>query len=408
MNFNFSRMTLVSVSVLSLTVLSGCSNLNGGLNSATQAFSQKAPQPKINRADPYDSYYGSVKKQDQGAAYSPKISRTVTKAVFKTTAPKRYVVNKGDTLWGISHKFLNNPAYWPEIWDVNQKVQNPHLIYPGDVLYIYEGGKRRIKQSDGSVVEKLVPQLRIERRGGGEPISTLAPFLVWPRVLDEHTIKNAPYIVNAREANLLIEKDQTVYVRNLADRHAGGRYAIFHTGKMLKDTESGQEFGNEVVYTGFLEVEQPALNAEVATATVSESIREIRPGDRLLYIEDETHSLKAPIQAPNRKIRGTIISLFDAELLSGQTQVVAINKGARDGIKPGYTLGVFSPGKTVNDPYQKTKQKFFWDPVTATEVKLPPGRAATAIVYKVLDGISYALINESTHEVKTGFKVGNP
>jgi hypothetical protein len=177
---------------------------------------------------------------------------------------------------------------------------------------------------------------------------------------------------------------------------------------MLKDPDSGREFGNEVVYTGFLEVEQPALNAEVATATVSESLREIRPGDRLLYIEDETHNLNAPIAAPTRKIRGTVISLFDAELISAQTQVIVINKGARDGIKAGHTLGIFSPGKTVNDPYIKTKQKRFWDPVTATTVDLPPARAATAIVYKVLDGVSYALINESTHEVREGFKVGNP
>ncbi len=408
MIFNFSRMTFVSVSVLSLSVLNGCSNLDKDVDTATQTLSQNTPAASVNRIDPYDSYYGDVKKQSQQTTYSPKILRTVTKAVFKTTAPKRYVVKKGDTLWRVSNKFLNNPSYWPEIWDVNQKVKNPHLIFPGDILHIYEGGKRRIKQSDGSIVDKLVPQLRIERKGGGEPISTLTPFLVWPRVLDENTIKKAPYIVNARGANLLIEKDQTVYVRNLADRHPGGRYAIFHTGKKLKDLESGQEFGNEVVYTGFLEVEQPALNAEVATATVSESIREIRPGDRLLYIEDETHSLKAPIQIPNKKIRGSVISLFDAELISAQTQVIVINKGARDGIKAGYTLGIFAPGKTISDPYIKTKQKYFWDPVTAIEVKLPPSHAATAIVYKVLDGISYALINESTHEVKPGYKVGNP
>jgi len=401
MNFNFSRMATISVSVLSLSILSGCSNFSSGSGATTNT---------TNSVDPYDSYYGSVKKQNQSDVYSPKIVRTNTysKALFKTTAPKRYVVKRGDTLWGISHKFLNNPSYWPEIWDVNQKVQNPHLIYPGDVLYIYEGGKRKVRQADGSYVEKLVPQLRIERRGGGEPISTLSTFLVWPRVLDEQTIKKAPYIVNAREANLLIEKDQTVYVRNLADRQPGGRYAIFHTNKELKDPESGQKFGHEVVYTGFLEVEQPALHAEVATATVSESLREIRPGDRLLYIKDETHTLKAPIQSPNRKIRGSVISLFDAEIISAQTQIIVINKGARDGIKAGYTLGIYSPGKTVSDPYNKTKQKYFWNPVTSTTIKLPPGRAATAIVYKVLDGISYALINESTHEVKTGFKVGNP
>ncbi len=403
MNLKFSHMTFVSMSVLSLSVLSGCSNLGDGFNTATQKTSATA----VSHADPYNNYYGDVEKQKQ-PTYAPKINRTVTKAVFKTTAPKRYVVKKGDTLWGISQKFLNNPSYWPEIWDVNNKVRNPHLIFPGDVLYIYEGGKRKIRQANGTIIEKLVPRLRIERKGGGEPISTLSPFLVWPRVLDDNTINKAPYIVTAREANLLIEKGQTVYVKNLSDHQPGGRYAIFHTGKILTDIETGKEFGNEVAYTGFLEVEQPAYNAEVATATVSESLREIRPGDRLLYIEDETHNLKAPISKPNKKIRGTVISLFDAEIISGQTEVIVINKGARDGIKAGHTLGIYSPGKTVKDPHNKTKQKYFWDPVTATEVKLPPGRAATAIVYKVLDGLSYALINDSTHAVKKGYKVGNP
>jgi len=408
MTFNFSHLTLVSVSVLSLAVLNGCSNMGEEFNSATQSLSQKSAQPIVNSVDPYDSYYGNVRRQNQQSKYSPKIVRKVTKPVFKTTAPKRYVVKKGDTLWGISHKFLNNPGYWPEIWDVNQKVKNPHLIYPGDILHIYEGGRRRIKMSDGSVVEKMVPQLRIERKGGGEPISTLGAFLVWPRVLDSDTIKNAPYIVNGENANLLMEQGQTVYVKNLADRQAGGRYAIFNVGKMLTDPDTRQEYGNEVKYTGFLEVERPALNTDVATATIAESIREIRRGDRLLWIEDETHTLKAPIQIPKIKVRGSVISLFDAELIAGQTRIVTINQGARNGIKPGYTLGVFSPGRTVDDPLEKTKPKYSWEPVVAAKVNLPPARVATAIVYKVLNDISYALVTESTHAIKNGYKIGNP
>ena len=407
MTFNFSQMTLVSVSVLSLSVLGGCSNLDDKFKASTQAYSQKNPKPLVNRADPYDNYYGNVAQQDQEKAYSPKIIRTVTKPVFKHNAPQRYVVKKGDTLWGISHKFLRNPAYWPEIWDKNQKVRNPHLIFPGDVLYIYQG-RRNIKLSDGSVTEKMVPQLRIERSGSGEPISTLGSFLVWPRVLSKNAIEKAPYIAGGRKANLLIEKDETVYIKNLSDRHAGGRYAIFNVADVLSDPETGREYGNEVIYTGFLEVERPAYNNPIATATVAESTREIHPGDRLLYVKDETHLLNAPITIPKRKIRGSIISLFDAEIVSGQTQVVVINKGARNGMKLGYTLGVYSPGKTINDPIAKTKQKYVWEPVTAEKITLPPARAATAIVYKVLNDISYALITESTHEVKNGFKIGNP
>lgn len=403
MSFNLSPLTLVSVSVLSLSILSGCSNMNAGFPGATQ----QAQQPISKKMDPYDSYYGDHRNRLHDTKYQPKIVRTVTKPVFKTNAPKRYVVKKGDTLWGISNKFLNNPSYWPEIWDVNQKVRNPHLIYPGDVLYIYEGGKRTVRVA-GSVVEKLVPQMRIERKGSGDPISTLSPFLVWPDVVDQDTINSAPYIVDGRDATLLIEKGQTVYVKNLADRHAGGEYAIFNVGKEIYDPETGQGFGREITYTGFLEIEQAAIHAEVATATVSDSKREIRRGDRLMYVKDQTHTLKTAITIPNRKIRGTIISLFDAQMITGQTQVITINKGAKDGIKLGYTLGVYSPGKVVDDPHERIKKTHFFGLEPAVKVGIPPARSATAIVYKILDNISYAVLTDSHHEVKKGYKIGNP
>ena len=422
MSSKLSSLTLVSVSILSLSVLAGCSKSS----TSSQMFSQKsAPavaSTKASSHDPYDRFYGSPKNA-QSTIYQPKTVRkyagsgksTSSPALFKTTAPKRYVVKKGDTLWAISNKFLNNPAYWPEIWDKNQKVKNPHLIYPGDVLYIYEGGRRKVRVANHStgkisIVEKMVPQMRIERKGTvlGSPISTLSPFLVWPRVLDKNTMKKAPYIVDGRDAHILIEKDQTVYIKNLSDQQSGGRYAVFHQGKELKDPETGRVYGNEVTYSGFLEVEQPALGADVATATVVESKREIRRGDRLLYIDEETHQLNAPVQIPTHKVRGSIISLFDAHIMSAQTQVVVINKGARQGIKPGYTLGVYSLGKTVNDPYAKASRKRRWEPVVAAKVGIPPQRVATAIVYKTTGDLSYALITESSHHVKNGYKIGNP
>ncbi len=407
MSFNFLNLTrlpvlTLSVSALSLSLLSGCSGLD-----AYSGSSQGVPASSSTAHDPYDSYYGMPKSASNDHRYSPKYARIVTKAKFKHNAPKRYVVKKGDTLWGISNKFLQNPAYWPEVWDKNQKITNPHLIYPGDVLFIYQGHKN-VKLSDGSIVEKLVPQMRIERTGGGEPISTLSPFLVWPKVVDEETIQKAPYIVDARDANILIERDQTVYIKNLADRQAGGEYAIFNVGKVIADPETQKVYGREVTYSGFLNVEQPALNADVATAQVIESKREIKRGDRLLYIEDHTHTLKMPIIIPKRKVRGSIISLFDAEMITGQTQVITINQGARNGIKPGFTLGVYSPGKMVDDPIAKQAGRKFYEPVKASKVGIPPSRAATAIVYKVLNDISYAVLTQSTHEVKNGYKIGNP
>lgn len=406
---NFPQVALVSVSVLTLAIISGCSNTSKD-QSIAQLYSQNAPATTNKNNRQYDAYYGSPSSHAQEAKYSPKIKRTVikSKSSFKGGAPKRYVVKKGDTLWGISNKFLSNPSYWPEIWDKNQKVKNPHLIYPGDVLYIFLS-KRSVKHSNGSIIEKMVPQMRIERKGhGGEPISTLAAFLAWPHVLDKNTVDNAPYVVGADGAHMLFEKGQTVYAKNLADRHTGGRYAIYHKEKMLKDPETNAELGYEVVYTGFLEVEKPALNADVATATIANSIREVRPGDKLLAERDETHNLNAPIQRPKMKVRGTVISLFNANIISGEHMIITINRGARHGIKPGFTLGVYTPPRMINDPIAMTEKKYKFQPDEHAKLSLPPERVATAIVYNVLNNISYAVITGSLNVVKKGYKIGNP
>ena len=414
---HLTRTSVLTLSAITLSILAGCSN--GDFRGASQSASPEAIElgkkvglkhKEFNTTPTrsFDSYYGSPKKASfhQGPN-GPKIVRKMIKSPFKASAPTRYMVKKGDTLWGISNKFLRNPAYWPEVWDKNQKVKNPHLIFPGDVLFIHQGPNKAAR-STTSIVEKHIPQMRVIRKGGGEPISTLSPFLVWPRVLDENAINNAPYIVDAKDANILLEVDQTVYVKKLRDRQAGGEYAIFNVGKELSDPKTGRKYGREVIYNGFLEVERPSTHAEVATASIIESNREIRRGDRLLYIEDETHNLKAPITIPSRKIRGDVISLFDAEMITGQTQVITINKGKRQGFKTGYTVGVYSPGKYVDDPVARTISKNRFDVSKPVQVAIPPSLEATAIVYKVLNDISYAVITNASHEVKNGYKIGNP
>src|SRR5207253_2179948 len=62
--------------------------------------------------------------------------------------PEEYTILKGDTLWDLSQKFLNNPWYWPKIWSLNPGIENPHWIYPGNPLKIRtgEGGKASVAQ----------------------------------------------------------------------------------------------------------------------------------------------------------------------------------------------------------------------------------------------------------------------
>ncbi len=350
----------------------------------------------------YDAYYGAPAKR--GAA-SNNAARTVkgssSATPFRKNAPTRYVVKKGDTLWGISRLFLKDPSYWPEIWDKNQKIRNPHRIFPGDVLYIHQGNTSG--RANAGVGTKLIPTIRISRKGTGEPISTLTPFLSWPRVISKDDLTSAPYIIAARDATLLLEKDKDVYIRGLAHSQRGDSYGIYHAGKELRDIETNELLGTEISYHGQVAIIHPG---DVTTANIEKSNREIRAGDRVIKVNPKPLSLSMPIMPPTNKVRGTIMSLYDADIITGQHMIAVINRGQRDGIRPGHILGVYSPPRFAKDPYEKRLDK--WHSKQAIEVKLPPERVGSMIVYSVNERLSYALISKSDHHIKKGYKIGNP
>ena len=399
MSFTISRQIFTSVIVLSSILLGGCDK-----NTIKNNISAPS-SPKVASAHSrFDSYYGMPPQGSALQGHQAKIKRTVTrsKGMLKGTAPIRYKVRKGDTLWGIANKFLKDPWFWPEVWDKNQKITNPHLIFPGDVLYIYQGKKQTQGKDQVTLRDRLIPQIRVERADGiGEPISTIAPFLSWPRILDEATIKNAPYIVDGQDFNLLLEPGRNIYVKNFQGQKLE-RYAVFSVGKEMVDPDSGKVLGHEVSYGSQTQIERPG---PITVAKLLNMKREVRVGDRLLNIENQEHNLKAPIQIPRHKVRGTVMALYNASLISGTGMIITINKGKRDGFKPGYVLGVYKPSREVIDPYASAENGY----VTAKDkVFIPPERAATAVVYNVSDHFSYALITKSDHAVRNGYKIGNP
>ncbi len=112
-----------------------------------------------------------------------------------TAIPDRYVVVKGDTLWDISGKFLRDPWLWPEIWYVNPQVENPHLIYPGDILtLVWVDGRPQLRLQRGDTV-KLSPQVRsspLEDAITMLPFEAIAGFLARPDMISKEERKNAP------------------------------------------------------------------------------------------------------------------------------------------------------------------------------------------------------------------------
>ena len=381
-------LTLLSVTAL---MLQGCSTKYTNISKPASSLEME-----------YDAYYGQPERSYGLEHDHARVAKTghSSKSPFRQNAPTRYVVKRGDTLWGISRMFLKDPSYWPEIWDKNQKVQNPHRIYPGDILFIHQAGSSTASTGRG---EKLIPTIRVSRKGTGEPISTLAPFLSWPRIISKNDLTSAPYIIAARDAMLLLEKDKDVYIKGLADSRRGDTYGVYHSNGELKDIETGEVLGTEVSYHGRVSIIQPD---NVTTARIENSNREIRAGDRLIKVDPKPRALSMPILPPSNKVRGTIMSLYDADIISGQHMIVLINRGSREGIRPGYILGIYSPPRLANDPYEKRLDN--WHSKQPISVRLPPERVGSMIVYSVGERFSYGLINKSDHQIKKGFKIGNP
>lgn len=342
----------------------------------------------------YDSYYGMPQKLGRlSFADRP----TSSGLQVNPTAPSTYVVQKDDTLWGIARKFLNTPSYWPEIWDKNQQVRNPHQIYPGDILYFSYS-----KEVTADGTNKLVPRIRVESKGLlGETLVTLGPFLEWPRIMSDEAIKNAPYLLASRDSESLIPPGATVYLKNMKQPRVGSRYAIYHPDKPIHDPQTNALLGHQVIYSGYARVDRVDT---LSTATILDMDEPIRVGDRVLPVDKRHSELRAPIQLPPTKIRGQIAALYDADYLGANCMIIVINRGKSHGIKPGYALGVYTDGNTVEDHYASFRGNARHTP----KVTLPPAKVGEAIVYSVHDNLSYALITESQREIKNGDKIGNP
>jgi hypothetical protein len=316
------------------------------------------------------------------------------------------VVKRGDTLWGISKVFLRDPWYWPEIWQVNPQIQNPHLIYPGDTLrLVFIDGKPQIllQRGDAARVEPRVRSQPLETAITTIPYATVAAFMSKPSVLDRDQIKHAPYLLATRDLHVVMSEGDTLYARGFASpAELGTHYNVVRVGEPLIDPDDNRFLGYDGIFTGSGHVTR---QGDPTTLIMTESTQDSRAGDKLIPGGVEVPLDFTP-SAPRVKTNGRIISVSHGVTVIGQYEVVVVNRGARDGLAPGNVLGVFDTGPVVLD----TDKKGFFNlnKLGAKKVALPSERTGTFMVFKTFDNISYGLIMEATNLIRVGDKVQNP
>ena len=326
------------------------------------------------------------------------------KCAFRPDAPDKHVVVKGDTLWGISGKFLERPWCWPQVWGMNrEQIRNPHWIYPGQTVYLDRAsGRLRLGQPVGAAVVssdvRLSPQIRITQIDK-EAVSSIdpkviEPFLSQALIVDENELLNLPYIVAAQEGRVKVAKDDRAYVRG--DLNGGNVYNVFRPAEPLRDPDTKEVIGYEAAHVGTMKLVRAAKEVSEAHAfTVTDMKKEMQIGDRLIL--KPPHSLVNYVPHPPEKpVNARIISIYGGVTHAGQSQAVTINRGSNDGIDVGTVLKLYRLGETVVDRTGSGK------------VKLPDEESGTLFVFRVFNRVSYALIMEVNNSVVVGDVARSP
>ncbi|MGH8758467.1 MAG: LysM peptidoglycan-binding domain-containing protein [Burkholderiales bacterium] len=315
------------------------------------------------------------------------------------SAPDRYVVVKGDTLWDISARFLRDPWRWPDIWGLNKdQIKNPHWIYPGDIILLDFTGmspRLRLQGVDGAtdwrlVVTKLSPSIRKLDLAASAipsiPMAAIAPFLTKPLVIGKREMAAAPILVAGQENRVVLSAGDTAYAKGVVWQD-GTEWNIYRPGRDLVDPDTRELLGREAVHLGELKVSQ---FGEVSRVAITKSVLEITPGDRLVKI------VPAPVlpyipRAPSKQIKGKVIASPHSSVTEiGPQMVVVLNRGAREGLETGNVLALYRDLPMVR-PAGSTNPK--------ERIKLPPERYGIVFVFRVFEKVSYALVMHTTRPV---------
>ena len=359
---------------------------------------------------------------------------------IRENAPDRHIVVKGDTLWGISSKFLKSPWRWPEIWRLNRdQIKNPHWIYPGQVIVLdrdaagnprlsilQSGAPSGLPEERGTI--RLSPQIRAEARDSAAissiPPADIEPFMLRNRVVGAETFDDAPQIVKSVDARVTFATADSIYAVGIKPV-MGKVFQLFRKGRELRDPSitarpwykwrhnepDPQIIGYEATYLGDAKV---LRDGEVAKLEIASSTQEIQVGDYLLP-QPPAETMAYIPHAPEANMEGLVMTLPSGISEAGRTNIVTLNLGKRDGLEVGHVLAVYKPKENFANPRYKEPTLNWWplwpkEPVSEPRtLDIPEERVALVFVFRVFEGISYGMVmNSGTETVRAGYLLRNP
>lgn len=343
--------------------------------------------------------------------------------------PDRYVVVKGDTLWGISGKFLKDPWQWPKVWKMNRdQIKNPHLIYPGDVIALdMSSGSPQLRLLRETVT--LEPGIRVEALEKAA-VPTISPYIITPFLSQPLVIENgvlngdAPIIIGGQENRVVLSPGVKIYVDKI-NEEKGTFWQVYRNGKELVDPITKEVLGTEAIYLGDANVTK---YGEPASAEIVRASEEIFKGDKLVAAPEESTASFIP-RAPEEQMAGQILSIYSGVAEAGVNAIVTLNRGSSDGLEVGHVLAIYREGKIIRNPNTvKDGQPYHWEKIKnppyrwgkssnknssasdkkpeepvveldPTLIKLPSERVGLLMIFRTFDRVSYGLVMQASEPI---------
>jgi len=316
--------------------------------------------------------------------------------------PLNYVVQQGDTLWGISGVYLQEAWRWPELWDANPQLDNPHRIYPGDVLALrWEGGRPRLGLSSRGGL-KLSPNVRSQSLDTAIPPiprDQIDPFLRNNRILESGAFSDLPYVIAGDAQRIISGLGDRIYVRGPV---ASGDqvFGIIREGSPVIDPTTQEVLGITALDIGSASLTSGGIEGSsdaVKEFEITRMTEEIRIGDRLIPLQAGIMDAFFQPKSPGVEIEnGFMVAVNSGVTQIGPMSIVTINRGDREAVMVGDVFAIYQTGEIVQDP---VKQEM---------VALPDVRAGVLMVFAVYEKASFGLVLTATRPLAVGDKIRNP
>jgi hypothetical protein len=348
--------------------------------------------------------------------------------------PDTYVVKRGDTLWDIAGRFLKRPWLWPEIWQANPQIANPHLIYPGDVISL-------------AYLDRVVaqPGPRTEAPINAISLSAIEAYLRDLRVVD--SFKELPYVVGLEEDITRATNGHMAYVRGLEGAQVGQRYAVVRPtvryarigkreccdmlsrndldsrgnripgfGTRWSDTAGneieGEELGHELLKVNAGTVTKLMEgDVEVTSLKLDDRDVEVRVGDRIIPVDVQRYDLQFfphPPKQPLDDNKARVIAVANQLTSGGPRDVVALSVGAQDGIDNGTVLSIWRQGTNAVDRVEVRPYRGDETVPKNQRVQLPDEYSGHVMIFRTFDKVSYGLVMQGTKPSRVGYRLKHP